>query len=128
MGFKFAQSTIELEHNGRKYDLLVNTRLAVDLEVYMNMHPLTLWQRISASTEKNEIPPMGQMATFFEFMLKKAGCNDVDFDKLYNSMFDGQDAVAVSSQIGQLLSLFAPQQDEEPEASPKKTVARKAKK
>jgi hypothetical protein len=125
MGFKFAKSQIELEHDGQSYNLSVNTRLAVDLERHIGMHPLTLATKINNAISKQEIPPLGQMAEFFEFMLKRAGCRSVDFDELYGAMYDGTDAVDVGRQIGELLMLFMPQTDEQEAPKPKPKRATK---
>lgn len=126
MSFKFAQSEIELDYKGRTYTLKVSTRLAVDLERHISMHPLTLASKINQAVVKGEIPPLGQMAEFFEFMLKKAGCSDIDFDELYGLMYSGEDAADIGQSIGSLLMMFMPQIDEV-EKAPKPKAKRKKK-
>lgn len=124
MAFTFGKSEIELSYLGKPYTLKVTTRLAVDLERTMGMHPLTLAMRINKAALAGEMPPMGQMAEFFEFMLKKAGAT-VDFDELYSQLFDGDESIEIATKVGELLSLFIPQNDEIEEA-PKKKPKRKA--
>lgn len=126
MAFTFGKSEIELEYLGKPYTLKVTTRLAVDLERAMGIHPLTLAMRINKASIEGEMPPMGQMAEFFEFMLKKAGAT-VDFDELYNQLFDGEGALEIAGKVGELLGLFIPQNDEV-ESDPKPKPKKRAKK
>lgn len=125
MAFKFSVSELEFGYKGETYILPINARLAVDLEKSIGMHPLTLAQRISASAVKSEIPPMGQMAEFFEFMLKRAGAKNVDFDEVYFELFGGDDAHSIGESIGNLLGVFIPDSDGA-EADPKPRKSRKA--
>lgn len=121
MAFTFGKSEIDLEYLGKPYTLKVTTRLAVDLERTMGIHPLTLAMRINKSAIAGEMPPMGQMAEFFEFMLVKAGAT-VDFDELYSQMFDGESSIEIAGKVGELLGLFIPQSDEAeaPKTKPKR--------
>lgn len=119
MGFKFAKSEIELTYQGKPYTLKVDTRVAVDLERHIGMHPLTLAIEINKCAQKGGIPPLGQMAEFFEFMLKRAGCRNIDFDELYSAMFDAGDVEGISESIGEMLGLFMPQIDEAEDTIPK---------
>jgi len=125
MGFKFAKSEIELTYQGKPYTLKVDTRVAVDLERHIGRHPLALAIEINECAQKGGIPPLGQMAEFFEFMLKRAGCRNVDFDDLYSAMFDSGDTDGVSESIGEMLGLFMPQVDEVEETSPKQKAPAK---
>jgi hypothetical protein len=126
MGFKFAKSEIELTYQGVPYTLKVDVRVAVDLERHMNMHPLTLAIEINKCATDGKIPPLGQMAEFFEFMLQRAGCPNVDFEEVYSAMYDTDDTDGVAESIGEMLGLFMPQIDEvetkgpKPKATPKK--------
>ena len=126
MAFTFGKSEIELAYLGKPYTLKVTTRLAVDLERTMGMHPLTLAMKINNAAASGEMPPMGQMAEFFEFMLKRAGAT-VDFDELYNQLFDGDEVIEIATKVGELLGLFIPQNDEV-ENDPKPKPKRRAKK
>ena len=126
MAFTFGKSEIELSYLGKPYTLKVTTRLAVDLERTMGMHPLTLAMKINNAAASGEMPPMGQMAEFFEFMLKRAGAT-VDFDELYNQLFDGDEVIEIATKVGELLGLFIPQNDEV-ENDPKPKPKRRAKK
>jgi len=122
MAFTFGKSEIDLTYLGKPYTLKVTTRLAVDLERTMDMHPLTLAMKINKASIDGVMPPMGLMAEFFEFMLKKAGAT-VDFDELYSQMFDGEASLEIAGKVGELLGLFIPQNDEieeAPKAKPKK--------
>lgn len=125
MGFKFSVSELEFGYKGESFTLPINARLAVDLERTIGMHPLTLAQRISAAAVKGEVPPMGQMAEFFEFMLKRAGARNVDFDEVYGELFGGDDATSIGESVGNLLGVFIPSSDEE-EIDPKPSKSRKA--
>lgn len=125
MGFKFAKSEIELTYKGKPYTLAVTTRVAVDLERHIGRHPLGLAIEINECAQKGGIPPLGQMAEFFEFMLKRAGCRDVDFDEVYSAMFDSENTDNVTESIGEMLGLFMPQIDEVEETSPKPKAATK---
>lgn len=118
MGFKFSASEIEFGYKGESYNLPINARLAVDLERAIGMHPLTLAQRINLASVKGEIPPMGQMAEFFEFMLKRAGARSVDFDEIYGSLFDGTSSSDIGESIGNMLGVFIPSSEGE-ETDPK---------
>ena len=111
MAFQFSVSELEFTYKGEEYTLPINTRLAVDLEKTIGMHPLTLAQRIGISAQKGEVPPLGQMAEFFEFMLKKAGARNVSFDEVYGELFGGTDAADLGDTVGQLLGLFVPSHD-----------------
>lgn len=112
MAFKFSVSQIEFVYKGESYVLPINARIAVDLERTLGMHPLTLAQRISASNLKGEMPPMGLMAEFFEFMLKRAGARSVNFDEVYGELFGGNDAKEIGESVGNLLGVFIPSSDE----------------
>ena len=68
------------------------------------------------------------MAEFFEFMLKRAGCPNVDFDEVCSSMYDDQDEDEVAEKIGQILGLFMPQTDEVETENPKPKAAPRKKK
>lgn len=125
MGFKFSVSELEFGYKGESYTLPINARLAVDLERTIGMHPLTLAQRINAAAVKGEIPPMGQMAEFFEFMLKRAGARNVDFDEVYGELFGGNDASVIGESVGNLLGVFIPASEGE-EVDPKQSKPRKA--
>ena len=125
MAFKFGKSEIDLEYLGNPYTLKVTSRLAVDLERTMGMHPVTLAMKINKAALDGEMPPMGQMAEFFEFMLKRAGAT-VDFDELYSQLFDDQEVLEIATKVGELLGLFIPQNDEI-EDDPKQKPKRKAK-
>jgi hypothetical protein len=117
MSFIFGKSEIDLEYLGKSYTLKVTTRLAVDLERTLGMHPITLAMRINNAAIKGDMPPMGKMAEFFEFMLKRAGA-DVDFDQLYSQLFDKDDSVMIAMKVGELLKLFMPQEEESEEKKP----------
>jgi hypothetical protein len=122
MAFTFGKSEIDLTYLGKSYTLKVTTRLAVDLERTMDMHPLTLAMKINKASIEGVMPPMGLMAEFFEFMLKKAGAT-VDFDELYSQLFDGEASLEIAGKVGELLGLFIPQNDEiedAPKDKPKK--------
>ena len=124
MSFKFGKSEIDLDYLGESYTLKITSRLAVDLEKTLGIHPITLAMRINTAAMAGEMPPMGQMAEFFEFMLKRAGAN-VDFDVLYSQLFDDQCSIEIATKVGELLSLFIPQNDEveaSPKTKPKKTA------
>jgi len=82
--------------------------------------------KINNAAASGEMPPMGQMAEFFEFMLKRAGAT-VDFDELYNQLFDGDEVIEIATKVGELLGLFIPQNDEV-ENDPKPKPKRRAKK
>ena len=111
MAFLFGKSEIELDYLGKPYTLKVTARTAVDLERALGMHPITLYMKIVKSAQAGEMPPMGLMAEFFEFMLKRAGAI-VDFDELYSQLFDNDEAAIISEKVGELLQLFLPQSDE----------------
>ncbi len=117
MSFIFGKSEIDLEYLGKSYTLKVTTRLAVDLERTLGMHPITLAMRINNAAIKGDMPPMGQMAEFFEFMLKRAGA-EVDFDELYSQLFDKESSVVIAMKVGELLKLFMPQEEEGDEKKP----------
>jgi hypothetical protein len=119
MGFKFAKSEIELEYLGKSYSLTVNTRMAVDLEKHIGIHPIVLMLKINKAVEKGEMPPLGLMAEFFEFMIKRAGCRDVELDDVYGELFGGGSSIEISTMIGSLLGLFIPQADEGEKKDPK---------
>ena len=124
MAFKFGKSEIDLEYLGETYTLKVTSRLAVDLERTLGIHPITLAMRINTAAIASEMPPMGQMAEFFEFMLKRAGAT-VNFDELYSQLFDDECSIEIATKVGELLSLFIPQNDEveaAPKTKPKKTA------
>lgn len=111
MAFKFGASQIEFGFKDKEYTLLINARLAVDLEKTLGIHPLTLAQRISKAVDKGETPPLGQMAELFEFMLKRAGARDIDFDDVYGELFGGSNAEKVGVAVGELLTVFVPVED-----------------
>jgi hypothetical protein len=125
MAFKFAKSEIELTYKKVSYTLKVNARLAVDLEKHIGNHPLVLAININKCASAGVVPPLGQMAEFFEFMLKRAGCPNVDFDEVYEAMFESGDSDNVAVSIGELLGLFMPQIDEVETESPKPKPVRK---
>lgn len=124
MAFKFSVSEIEFNYQGVDYELPINARLAVDLERTIGMHPLTLAQKISQAGSKGEIPPMGLMAEFFEFMLKRAGARSIDFDEIYGELFGGDNASEIGEYVGNLLSIFIPS-SEDLEIDPKSRKPRK---
>lgn len=126
MAFKFSVSELEFGYKGESYTLPINARLAVDLEKSIGMHPLTLAQRINAAYSKDEIPPLGQMAEFFEFMLKRAGAKNVSFDDVYGELFSSDDAASIGESVGNLLAVFIPEQDGN--VDPKRKAPAKAKK
>lgn len=128
MGFKFAKSEVELLYKGKPYTLKVDMRLSVDLERHMNSNPLNLALEINKCAVSGKVPPLGQMAEFFEFMLKRAGCPNVDFDEVCSSMYDDQDEDEVAEKIGQILGLFMPQTDEVETENPKPKAAPRKKK
>lgn len=111
MAFQFSVSELEFSYLGSDYKLPINARLAVDLEKTIGMHPLTLMQRIGAASQRGEVPPLGQMAEFFEFMLKRAGARNVSFDEVYGQLFGGDDAASIGESVGELLGLFVPSHD-----------------
>ena len=123
MAFTFGKSEIEFVYLGKLYALKVNARVAVDLEKHIGMHPLTLAIKINKDGIEGNMPPMGLMAEVFEFMLKKAGA-PVDFDELYGELFGGDNQIAISTTIGELLGLFIPQNDdvEAPKVKPKRAA------
>lgn len=121
MAFKFSVSQLEFGYKGQSYTLPINTRLAIDLERNIGMHPLTLAQRISAASVKGEIPPMGQMAEFFEFMLKRAGAINVTLDDVYGELFSGDDSAQIAESVGSLLAVFIPQSEGEDDPKPSKS-------
>jgi hypothetical protein len=123
MAFKFAKSEIELTYQGTPYTLKVDARMAVNLERHMGKHPISFATEIQKCVVNKTIPPLGEMAEFFEFMLKKAGCHDVDFDEVYSAMYDEGDTDGMSESIGEMLGLFMPQIDEEETKTPKKAKA-----
>tara|TARA_R110000796_G_scaffold82038_1_gene180376 strand:+ start:543 stop:932 length:390 start_codon:yes stop_codon:yes gene_type:complete len=128
MGFKFAKSEVELSYKGTAYTLKVDMRLSVDLERHMNSNPLNLALEINKCSVAGKVPPLGQMAEFFEFMLKRAGCLNVDFNEVYSAMYDSEDNDKVAETIGEILGLFMPQVDEVETENPKpKPVPRKKK-
>lgn len=111
MAFQFSVSELEFGYRGETYTLPINARLAVDLEKTIGMHPLTLAQRINAASSKGEVPPLGQMAEFFEFMLKRAGARNVSFDEVYGELFGGESAADIGQSVGELLGVFVPSND-----------------
>ena len=127
MGFKFAQSEIELTYKGKIYPLKVTTRLGADLSAHMKSHPLNLAIEINKCAVDGLVPPMFKMADLFEFMLKRAGCPDVDYDQVYSAMFDDQDENKVAESVGEILGLFMPQVDEVETENPKPKAVRKNK-
>lgn len=128
MGFQFSVSELEFGYQGATYTLSINARLAVDLEKTIGMHPLTLAQRINAASVKGEVPPLGQMAEFFEFMLKRAGARNVSFDDVYGELFGGDNAADIGQSVGELLGVFVPAfdgGDVDPKPSGKRKAAKK---
>jgi len=128
MAFQFSVSELTFGYRGEEYTLSINARLAVDLEKTIGMHPLTLAQRINASAIKGEIPPLGQMAEFFEFMLKRAGARNVSFDDVYGELFGGDDAASIGESVGELLGVFVPAfdgSDVDPKPSKKQKAGKK---
>jgi len=126
MAFLFGKSEIELDYLGKSYTLKVTARTAVDLERSLGMHPITLYMKIVKASQAQEMPPMGLMAEFFEFMLKRAGAT-VDFDELYSQLFDNDAMTEISEKVGELLQLFLPQSDEIdiPKTQPKTRTKKK---
>ena len=128
MGFQFSVSELEFGYKGETFTLPINARLAVDLEKTIGMHPLTLAQRINAASVKGEVPPLGQMAEFFEFMLKRAGARNVSFDDVYGELFGGDNAADIGQSVGELLGVFVPAfdgGDVDPKPSGKRKAAKK---
>lgn len=111
MSFKFSASQVDFGYKGEQYSIAINARLAADVEIYLGTHPVNLMQKIIASENKGELPPLGQMASFFCFMLKRAGARNIDQDEIYGELFGEDYSSQIGEAIGNLLAVFVPHQE-----------------